>query len=140
MTLREVGARLRDDLVRRRARLDDFGRCKYMGEKFPGPTFPGIGLEITNMGALRIKPPVKDAWASLVFDHPCLGYCLTAMAFSVIGSGKNDLVLRLRYGNNALGDDEAYEVARVVDHFLRNISLDRKVQSAFDEIKAFLNA
>jgi hypothetical protein len=29
-------------------------------------------------------------------------------------------------------------VARAVDHFLRTIPLDRTVQSAFDEIKAFV--
>jgi hypothetical protein len=137
-TLRSVGAGMRDDLVKRRERLDDFGRDKFIGKSFGNVTFPGTGIEITNMGVLNIKPPIKDAWASLVYDAPVLGYCLAGMAFSVVGSGKNDLVLRLRYTNKALGDDEVFEVAKAVDHFLRNISLDRTVQSAFDEIKAFM--
>jgi hypothetical protein len=100
-TLRDVGARMRDDLIKRRERGDDFGRNKFLGEKFDGPTFPGTGIEITNMGVLNIRPPLKDAWASLIFDDPGIGYCLAGMAFSVVGAGKNELVLRLRYGNNA---------------------------------------
>jgi hypothetical protein len=138
MTLRDAGQRMREDLVRRRNRLEDFVGLKFLDEEFSGPTFPGIGLEVTNMGQINIRPPATDAWASLVSSGEEDGYCLTAMAFSVVGPAKNDLVVRLRYGVNQLGADEAYDVARVVDHFLRNVSLDRKVQDAFDEVKAFL--
>jgi hypothetical protein len=137
MTLREIGKRIRADLARRRARYDDFSKIKFEGEEYTGTLVPGKGLEVSSIGLFNIKPPISDVWASLTMDGIIIEQVLAAMAFSVIGSGKNDVVLRLRYGNMGLGEDEVFAMSKLVDHFMRNISLDRTVQSAFDELLAF---
>jgi hypothetical protein len=136
-TLREVGRRMRADLMRRYDALEDIARIKYVEKQSCGKPIPGIILEVTNMGPIHIKWPVVDAWACLRVGSARVAESLAIMGFSVMGEKKKDLIVRLRYGEGWLGDDEVFEIANMVGHVLKNISLDRTVQSTFDELKQF---
>jgi hypothetical protein len=139
-TLREVGRRLREDMRRREMELEDIATMKFADKLSAVSTSKGIALGISNVGPLRIKWPIVDAWASVRVQSSFSASFLTVLSFSVIGEKKNDLVVRLRFADSKLGDDEAFEMAKSMGYVLRNILLDRTLQSAFDElteVKAF---
>jgi hypothetical protein len=120
---------------RRESELEDIARMKYCEKPQTGPMFPGLTLGITNMGPLKIKWPIVDAWASVNVRAGFAANSIMVMAFSVMGEKKNDLIVRLRFNDSKLGDDEAFEMAKSIDYVMRNIPLDRTLKSAFDELK-----
>jgi hypothetical protein len=136
MTLREAGRQLRSDLRRRESEFEDIARLKYCGKVLTGPRIEGLCMDVTNMGALKIKWPIVDAWASIQIGREFAAISLALMSFSVMGEGKNDLVWRLRFADSVFGEDEAFEMAKSMNHFVRHISLDRTVQSAFEELQS----
>ncbi|OHT17274.1 hypothetical protein TRFO_41161 [Tritrichomonas foetus] len=133
MKLSDVAREMRNDLTRQLNEGYQFGHAKStFSTKDP---IPGIWLEITNMGPLKIKPPIKDAWASLTMKN--LGRELTSlMTFSVIDGDRNDVVTRFRYSPHVLSRKEATRMAESINYFLRNVSFDRTVASVYDEIKS----
>jgi hypothetical protein len=60
---------------------------------------------------------------------------LSIMAFSVIGEKKKDVVVRLRHSDARIGEDEAFAIAKSVDHPWRDVTLDRSVRSVFEELR-----
>jgi hypothetical protein len=137
LTLREVGRRLREDMMQRFDGFEEIGRIKY-GEKRPQRSpFPGVILEVSNVGPIRIKWPIVDVWAGLRVRSELPGDSLSIMAYSIVGEKKNDLVLILRYSDAKVGEDEIVEIAKLVEYMMKKMSLDRTVQSAFDELKEF---
>jgi hypothetical protein len=136
-TLREVGRRMRSDLFRRSDDLEDVARIKFLHAPVPDPPIPGAVLEVTNMGPLRIKWPVLDAWASIRLAADFGKHSLSIMTFSVVGEKKKEIVVRLRYGDGEVGDDEAFAIAKMIDHVLRRISLETTVKAAWEELRQF---
>jgi hypothetical protein len=134
MTLREIGRRMRADMRRRESELEDIARMKYCERVCAGPAFPGLTLGITNMGPLRIRWPIADAWAEVRVARGFAETMMTVMGFSVMGERKNVLVVRLRFADSKFGEDEAFEMAKSMGHVMRNISLERTLKSAFDEL------
>jgi hypothetical protein len=108
---------------------------RFAGRTFAGPPLKGLGLNVTNIGPLRIKWPIVDAWASIRIAESFASGSLSITAFSVTGKRRNDLAMRLRYGDGVFGDDEAATMAKSIGHFVRHIRLDRNVQSALDELR-----
>jgi hypothetical protein len=135
MTLREAGRKLRTDMRRRESELEDMARMKFCEKPFTDPPLSTLGLEITNMGPIKIKWPIVDAWASLRIAPVFGANSLAIMAFSVMGEKKSDLVVRLRFTDSLFGEDEAFAMAQTINHFMRYVPLDRTVQSAFDELR-----
>jgi hypothetical protein len=135
MTLREIGARLRADMRRRESKFHDIAIMKFPARIPPGPPLKGMGLDVTNMGPLRIKWPIVDAWASIRIGTEFAANWLTIMTFSVMGERRNDLVVRFRFANSRFGEDEALAIAKSINHFWRHIPLERTIQSAFDELR-----
>jgi hypothetical protein len=136
MTLRGVGRQLRTDLRRRRTEFEDIGLLKYCGKSVNGKGIEGLGIDITNMGRLKIKWPIVDAWVSIQIGADFAKNSLALMCFSVQGERKNELVLRLRFADSGFGEDEAFAMAKSINHLVRHISLDRTIESAFDELQA----
>jgi hypothetical protein len=134
-TLRQVGNGMRADLIRRRGILEDIARIKFDDSKPVGKPFPGIVLEVSNMGPIALKWPIVDAWTGLSMHSQFTGDGVSVMSFSVEREKVKELVLRFRYSDGRLGDDEACAIAKSLEHCMKHISLDRTVQSAFDELQ-----
>jgi hypothetical protein len=136
-TLREVGKQMRADLFRRSDRLEDIARIKFIERKIDEPEIPGVVLEVSNIGGFKIKYPVVDAWASLRLLSSAAGDGLAVMTFTVFGEKKREMVLRLRYADGRVGDDEAFAITKMIAHTFRHVSLDRTVKSVWEELRTF---
>jgi hypothetical protein len=135
LTLREVGRRMRQDMLNRRGDLHDIARLKYCNEKPIGVPKPGLVMEISNMGPVALKGPLVEVWTGLNMHADVTGDGVSIMSFSANGPKKNELVMRFRYSDAKIGEDEALAIAKSLKYFMRNISLDRTVQSAFEELR-----
>ncbi|KAH0794241.1 hypothetical protein GPJ56_001844 [Histomonas meleagridis] len=134
-TLRDVGARMREDLMKRNKRGEAFGFLKNIGKPMVDPIIPGVGLEISNVGLIKIKKPIKDVWMSLSMQAKYTEDIVSLMGFSVLGNGRNDTTIRFRYCDSKLADDETKSITNSIEYFFKNISLDKTVGDALDELK-----
>jgi hypothetical protein len=135
MTLRDVGQGLRKDMLRRQKALEEVGRIKYGEKPGNGPGIPGVVLEVSNVGPVKIKRPIEDIWIELHLKRELTGEAIALMGYSVVGEKKNDLILTLRYGDGKVSDEKAMEIAKLIRHMVTKVSLDRTVKSVFDELR-----
>jgi hypothetical protein len=135
LTLREVACRMRADMARRRAALEDIARIKYGSAVPAGRPLKGLVMEISNMGAMAVRWPLIDAWAGLNMHADLSGDGTSIMSFSVATERRDDFVMRFRYSDARLGDDEALAIARSLRHVVTRVPLDATVQAAFDELR-----
>lgn len=140
MTLREIGEQLRRDMNRRIKRGEQFGFLKGL-DVFPeAEEIPGACLEISNAKNLIQKKPIIDTWIGLSLKDPSNEQILSAMSFSTEGYGKNQHIIRLRYGPVGLSKSDMKIFGKSFDHFMHHVSLNRKAQDVFEEMKAFQNS
>ena len=131
MTIKEMGQKMRENLkdMIKKGYQFSFLKRKYLS----GPEPPGIYMELTNMGPLKIRKPIVDAWASLKMhsrDTPMT----SLMSFSVDDGKRNDFVTRFRYTPTLMSANEAIRFSNSIDYFLKNISFDRKIEDVYHEM------
>jgi hypothetical protein len=124
-------------MMRRYNELEEIGRIKHGEIAPPGPPIPGVVLEVSGVGPLQIKWPILDARLVLRVRSELPGNSLALMAYSVIGEQKNNLELIFRYADGVISDRQMGEIAKTVRYALMKISLDRTMQSAFEELRQF---
>lgn len=137
MTLRDVGEQMRRDMFRRLDRGEQFGFMKGLKGCPDAEQLPGACLEITNMKSMIQKKPIVDSWCALSLTNQSTEQVLSVMSFGTEGYGKNKHVIRLRYGPSGFSKSDMNVFGKSFDHFMRNISLDRRVDDVFDEMRAF---
>lgn len=74
MTLNELGNQMRQNFNKHIANKDYYSHIRSIWEAIFRPwihsTPPGIALEVSSMGPVHLKSPVKDAWISLITPDP----------------------------------------------------------------------
>ncbi|KAH0793328.1 hypothetical protein GPJ56_002738 [Histomonas meleagridis] len=130
MKLSEVGRLMREDMEKKIKEKHHFGFIKSLGVSSDAKPIPGIGLEITNMGALPIQKPIVDAFVSHHAKTINISSIVSLMSFSVA----DDIYIRLRYGSGVLTHEEMNKYAKSIDFFIRNISLNNTVEEAYNEM------
>lgn len=148
----EVGKSLRKSLMEKLNRNEQYGFYNSMKYNESLPKLNGIITEFSNIGGIHIKKPIKDLWISLFIK--CMNReTVSNMGFSVIrddfdsytkedriNRSKNDMILRYRYSPRKLSVNESTKIAKTIEYFLKNVSLDDCVGKTYEEVKRFYNS
>ncbi|OHT09177.1 hypothetical protein TRFO_22108 [Tritrichomonas foetus] len=97
----------------------------------------GSTSEISNMGPIFIKDPIKDVFMQISYKDPIQSAVLSLLTWSVVSIERNELAFRLRYQPSWLHDYEADAVVNGIKFALEELPSNTPVGDAFKEIQAF---
>lgn len=135
MTVREVGKAMRRDFDRRVSEGGLFSYLKALEADRPNIGLPGVGIEISNVGPVKIKEPIEDVHMSISMTSDYVQDVFSALSFSVISDFDNKIIVRSRYGPNKVGEAEALDITRGIEFALRNVDFDIPICDAISEIQ-----
>lgn len=145
----DVGKNLRKSLIEKLNNNEQFAVYNSMKYNESLPKLNGIVTEFSNIGGIKIRKPIKDLWISL--NIKCINReTVSNMGFSVIrddfdsynkedriNKSRNDMIIRYRYSPRKLSLNEATKIAKSIEFFLKNISLDDRVGNTYEKVKSF---
>lgn len=141
MTLGDLSKAMRTRFQKNDANQDYFGHMYNVWEVVFRPWRPksqkGLGMEVSSIGPIRIKSPVKDAW--LVLRSPD-NYPLSTtslLSFSLFGPEKKEFIGTFEYCTKELNKLDGFKITRSIEFCLRNLKDNMTVKEAIDFIKAY---
>ena len=141
MTLGELSLSLRSCLKRREANQAYFGHLYNMWEVVFHPSNvssqEGIGMEVSSVGKINVKSPVKDAWLVLRSPNENEMASTSFLSFSLIGEEKRNFMATFQFCSNELNKLDGLKIAHSVDFCLRNLKNKMTVKEAINYIKEF---
>lgn len=103
---------------------------------------PGRRLDMSNVGPLRIHPPVSDVWISAGQKNDSLGSSsFYSISYSIINEiqNRNDMVFIFRHDNKDLSNDDVYKFANGMKYFLTEIPISMTLGEAYKELRNFFS-
>lgn len=135
LTIKQVGEGMRADMKQKLKDGHKFAFFKTLDSKPPPPA--GIGIELSNMGPVKIKSPVCDLWfRSTQLDslgEPLLSFS----AFSLPAEKRNLWRANVRYHGAKLHRKEAEALAYGAFWAMKNLPIETTVGDAVKEIQKF---
>lgn len=133
MSLYELGKAMKSDLIKRMEKGEDFGVLKSKGEIVdPGKN---VFLQLSYIGAINIKYPIKDVFVNLNMDAVAAEAMLLLMGFSCISKPslinkeeRNDVILRLRYSPTTLYEDEVDKMMKNIKYILTKVPKETSIE------------
>ena len=58
------------------------------------------------------------------------------MSFSIKSNKINDIIIRIRYSENKVNNEEANLIIKLMEYFLKNIDFNFKLKDAFNILKS----
>lgn len=151
-SLQKVGDLMKKDLIRRMSNFEDFGFLKTIDE-FSNQEIESnnnvdlakkVGLELTYVGAVNIKQPIKNIFMNLNMDAKETETILSLMGFACIEqpcktnpNGKNEVTLRLRYSPTTLHKKEVVTMMKNIEFILTKIPAETSIKEAIKAVSAF---
>lgn len=139
--LREVSQKLKDDLKLKRKQNKHFSLMKTKPDI--NSVSYGIGLCYSAVGVMDIKRPIVDAYAGITMN--CFQTKSVSKTFDILSlfnwsvrdveKNKNDFTTQLWYNKNVFDQNEVDLLRKRVEFFLKNVSLDEKVEDVYETIK-----
>lgn len=144
MTLGELGDAMRKSFnvnVQQR-RYIDYMKSVWASVFKPWivPEPKGLGLEVSSIGPIRIRKPVKDAYVSLMTpDSYGLG-SLCLMSYSIINedTGRNEFIGHTQYNTTEISRKEGDLFTKGIEYAMTSFDRSKKVGQAINELKAFI--
>ncbi|OHT01728.1 hypothetical protein TRFO_31338 [Tritrichomonas foetus] len=133
-TVKDIAQALRKDMQKR---LENGEMPSYLKINECYYDNKGLSAEVSNVGTMVLKKPIKDAWMQIRFNEKSNPSVISLLTFGVKNEKRNDLILRLRYTQCRMRDEEADVILNAIKHSIMNIPLDTKVEDAFDELRKF---
>lgn len=150
-SLSEIGKAMKIDLNRRLKRLEDFGFLKTI-ENLPDDenqnvTAPNstkkVGIELTYVGAVNIKNPIKNIFMNLNMDSAGTETILSLMGFSCVEqpckanpNGKNEVTLRLRYSPTTLYKEEVAQMMKSIEYILTKVPQETSIEETIKAVSS----
>lgn len=103
------------------------------------PQPKGVGLEVSSIGPIRIRKPVKDAYVSLMTpDNYALG-SLCLMSYSIVNedTGRNEYIGHTQYNTLEVSRTEGDLFTKGIEHAMTKFDRTKTVREALDELKVF---
>lgn len=141
-TLKEVGDMMRSDFQQglKEGRL--FSHMKTVWEAvyrpWRNPNAPGIGIEMSSMGTMKISGPVKDAFVTLICDDKKdLGSVsfLTYTAENENKGGEKTFIGQMQYSSGEISDEEIELFSKYVIHAMTKFDDKMTVGDAINELR-----
>lgn len=129
MTIEEIGKRMRKDFNDKIKKGHHYTFLKSLAP--PGAKkIPGIGLELSNIGRIKIKSPLKDVFIkSSVVDANC-DPLISHSSFSVDSQYSNTLHGMFRYKSSVIGDNIVKVLSEGVKFALQNVSNQHSLEDS----------
>jgi hypothetical protein len=136
-TVEELGAAMRRDFKAKLKNGLHYGFIQSLGAEAPRGCLPGIGLELSNMGPVKVHGPIADAFfRSSVSDHTGEPF-LSFSTFSVIRPTSNIWRANVRYRSALIDRKDAEAVAHGSLFAMKNLPISMTVGEAVREIQKF---
>ena len=141
MTLGELGKAMRASFQRNVANQSYFGFMYNVWEAVFRPwrskSLKGLGMEVSSVGPIRIKSPVKDAWLVLRKKDDYALNSASLLSYSLLGPEKKEFIGTFEYCSKELNKLDGFKIARSIEFCLRNLKDNMTVKEAIDFIKTY---
>ena len=97
----------------------------------------GCGIELTYIGPIFIKNPIKDVWIGHSMN--VRSNTISLMGFGVQSPDKENckIVTNLRFPPTAFSVQEAEKMSKVINYFLVNINQEEKMKEVIKKLSSF---
>ena len=141
-TVGDLGRRMREDFQRKNKNNEALGyqaaTYRVIVEGNPFPPAPGMGFELSNVGPVKLKRPIKDILMSCIApagpSHDCS--CITFSTISEIPEF-NQIVTDFLFSNQTLSLHDAVRINKSIQYALTHIKPEMKIKDALDELTKF---
>ena len=141
MTLLELGQKMRASFNQNLASQHYFGHMYNVWEAvwrpWRSPNPKGLGMEVSSVGPIKLKPPVKDAWIVLRSPDSYGLQSTSFLSFSLLGPQKKEFAATFQYCSNEMHPLDGKKIAKSIEFCLRNLKDNMTVQEAIDSIKFY---
>jgi hypothetical protein len=141
MTLGELSKAMRACFKKNDADQHYFGHMYNVWEVVFRPwrstSQKGLGMEVSSMGPINIKPPVKDAWIVLRSPDNFELTTTSFLSFSLIKPEKKEFIGTFEFCTKELNKLDGLKIAHSVDFCLRNLKNEMTVKEAINYIKTY---
>jgi len=136
-SIRELGSAMRRDF---KAKLENgfhYAFFKSLTNEAPGRALPGIGLELSNMGPVKVREPIVDAYIRSSISDQTGEPFLSFSTFSVVNSKSNIWRANVRYRSALIDRRDAEAVAQGALFAMKQLPDTTSVGEAVREIQKF---
>lgn len=105
--------------------------------KRPYPS--GATCELSNLGPIRMKPPIEDFWTQSSSSNINLEGNLYFLSYSKLIGNRNDLVIKLTFDQDSIPSKCGKKLLDSVVYTLQQISPQTKISDALQQIRNFTN-
>lgn len=136
-TIGELNHRLRANFNKNIKEGTQFGYLNGVAKGTEsGASMPGIGIELSNVGQLKLGGPFTDAWMALTMRSYASPGIISYMTFAIENPevGRNDIYTQMRYPPQGLSKREAELIVRSVHYGIENFDSSMKCGEAIDKL------
>ena len=145
MTLEQLGKEMRNNFNERMKNKDYLSHMRSTWEAifrpWRNPIPPGIALETSSMGPIHIKPPVVDAWTSLISPDKNVLNQTSFMTYTLDNKAKNEtsFVGQFQANSAEFNEKDGDTFIKMLEFSLKNLNYKMTVKEALDAISNFKN-
>lgn len=141
-SIKELGEMMRDDFQKgiNEGRL--FSHMKTVWEAvyrpWRNPNGPGIGIEMSSMGQMKVCGPVKDAFVTLICDDKKDVGSVSFLTYTIENENRGDektFIGQMQYNSGEISDGEIELFSKLVIHAMTKFEDSMKVGDAINELK-----
>lgn len=137
MTLKDLGRRMRDDMLDKIRRGFHIGFLQGITKDPGGEPLPGIGLEMSNIGQLHVKPPIVDAFIKSSVADACGDPLISFSNFSVVTNHTNTFHANVRYRQTLIDRREVAQVSQGALFAMQKLQPTLTITDAVKIIRAY---
>lgn len=141
-TISELGKMMRDDFQKG---LDEgrlFSHMKTVWEAvyrpWRNPNAPGIGIEMSSMGKMKVSGPVKDAFVTLICDDKKDVGSVSFLTYTIENENKDNektFVGQMQYNTGEISPKEIELFSKYVIHAMTKFNESMTVGDAINELR-----
>jgi hypothetical protein len=103
------------------------------------PPVPGLGIELSSVGPIRVRSPVADCHISMICpdNQPYRGISLLNYSVQHVDTGETTWVGLYQHNTMEMNEREGRLMAESVRYAMKNIAFEKTVGKAIEEIRRF---
>lgn len=138
-TVKELGSKMRECLNERIERGHHYSFLKSLTSIPDGESIKGIGLELSNIGPMKISGPITDLFFKSSVSDKSTDPLISHSSYSVKTPDKNILHGMFRYKSSIIDDKTANIISKSVEYILKNINVNTSVKESIKMVQEFQN-
>jgi hypothetical protein len=143
--IEDVAAQMRTQLEEKLARKEWLRQCKLVHNTIwrpwikAAPEQPLLGVEMSSVGLMTIKPPVTNAHITMTIPDGQRYQGISFLNYSLrdLGKQQTTFVGMFQHTTQELSPKDAQVIVDSIGHVMKNIDFNRTVGDAVDEVRRF---